>query len=347
MCFVHRLVRQHGLAHDVANGEDVRHVGAHLDVHVDKATVRHGHAGFVGGKFFAVGRAAHGLEHQIVDLRCRSGAAGFGAFERDFNAFGQGACGHGLGFEQLQVKALGVHLLPDLDQVAVRALHEAIHHFHHIEARAQRAVNRAHFQADDAATQNQHAFGHFFEFQSARAVNHAGIVGHERQTHGLRTRSNDGLLEGDHFFAAVLFLRGAGGLRHFEVVGTHELAQAAHGGDLAHLGHGRQAACEFADDFFFVAAQLVDVDHRLAEVHTEVGHVADFVHHRCDVQQGFGRNATHVQTHAAQGGVALNDDHVQAEVGRAERCRITAGATAQDEHVALDVGHPCMVLAEG
>jgi len=36
---VHRLVRQHGLAHDVADGEDVRHVGAHLDVDVDEATV--------------------------------------------------------------------------------------------------------------------------------------------------------------------------------------------------------------------------------------------------------------------------------------------------------------------
>nr|QMS48186.1 hypothetical protein WG33_0385 [uncultured bacterium] len=30
MRLVHRLVRQHGLAHDVADGEDVRHIGAHL-----------------------------------------------------------------------------------------------------------------------------------------------------------------------------------------------------------------------------------------------------------------------------------------------------------------------------
>ena len=81
-------------------------------------------------------------------------------------------------------------------------------------------------------------------------------------------------LECDHFFAAGLLLRCAGGLRHFKVVGTHELAQATHGGDLAHLGHGRQAAGEFANDFFFVAAQLVDVDGGRAEVHTEVGHVA-------------------------------------------------------------------------
>ena len=40
MRFMHGLVRQHGLAHDVANGEDVRHVGAHLDVDGDEVIIR-------------------------------------------------------------------------------------------------------------------------------------------------------------------------------------------------------------------------------------------------------------------------------------------------------------------
>ena len=31
------------MAHDVADGKDVRHVGAHLDVNVDEATVCDGH----------------------------------------------------------------------------------------------------------------------------------------------------------------------------------------------------------------------------------------------------------------------------------------------------------------
>jgi hypothetical protein len=38
-------------------------------------------------------------------------------------------------------------------------------------------------------------------------------------------------------------------------------AIAAHGGDFAHLGHRGQAASQLANDFFFVAAQLVDVDY--------------------------------------------------------------------------------------
>jgi hypothetical protein len=48
------------------------------------------------------------------------------------------------------------------------------------------------------------------------------------------------------------------------------MAVAAHGGDLAHLGHGGQAAGELADDLFLVAAQLVDVDLRGTEVHAQV-----------------------------------------------------------------------------
>ncbi|MNT94502.1 hypothetical protein D3C72_2362060 [compost metagenome] len=63
MRFVYRLVRQHGLAHDVADGEDVRHVGAHLLVDVDEAAVGDGHAGLVSGELLAVGTAAHGHEH--------------------------------------------------------------------------------------------------------------------------------------------------------------------------------------------------------------------------------------------------------------------------------------------
>jgi len=160
MRLVHRLVRQHGLAHDVADGEDMRHIGAHLDVHRDEATVCHGHTGLVGGDLLAVGAAAYGLQDQVVHLRSRRGAALFRRCERHFNAFRQGAGAHCFGLEHDVVKALGVHLLPDLDQVAVGALHQAVHHFHHVQARAQDAVHRAHFQPDDAAAQNQHPFRH-------------------------------------------------------------------------------------------------------------------------------------------------------------------------------------------
>jgi hypothetical protein len=46
-------VCQHGLANDVADGEDVRHVGAHLDVDVDEASIGDGDTGFVGSDLLA------------------------------------------------------------------------------------------------------------------------------------------------------------------------------------------------------------------------------------------------------------------------------------------------------
>jgi hypothetical protein len=55
MCLVHGLVRQHRLADDVADGKDVRHVGAHLLVDCDEAAVAHRDARLLG-----------------VDLSCRS-----------------------------------------------------------------------------------------------------------------------------------------------------------------------------------------------------------------------------------------------------------------------------------
>ncbi len=68
MRFVHGFVGQHGLAYDVADGEDVGHVGAHLDIDVDEAAVCDGYAGFVSRDFFAVGGAAYGLQDQVVGL---------------------------------------------------------------------------------------------------------------------------------------------------------------------------------------------------------------------------------------------------------------------------------------
>jgi hypothetical protein len=68
LAFMHRLVGQHGLADDVADGEDVGHVGAHLLVHRDEAALVHGHAGGFGADGLAVGAAADGHQDPVEDL---------------------------------------------------------------------------------------------------------------------------------------------------------------------------------------------------------------------------------------------------------------------------------------
>jgi hypothetical protein len=67
MRLVHGFVGWHVLTYDVAGGEDVRHVGAHLDVDVDEASVGDGDTGFVGSDFFC--RSGCGLRLAIPNHR--------------------------------------------------------------------------------------------------------------------------------------------------------------------------------------------------------------------------------------------------------------------------------------
>jgi hypothetical protein len=53
--FMHRLVGQHRVADDVADGEDVRHVGAHLGIDRDEAAVGDDDARLVGAIFLPFG----------------------------------------------------------------------------------------------------------------------------------------------------------------------------------------------------------------------------------------------------------------------------------------------------
>ena len=145
MRLMHGLVRQHGLTHDVTNGKNMGHVGAHLNVDIDKATVSHRHTCFFSANFFAVGCAAHRLQYQVVGLWRRGCSTLFCGRKRHLNAFGSGFGANGFGFQHDVVKAVGIHFLPHLDQVAICALHQAVHHFHYIEACAQGAVNGPHF----------------------------------------------------------------------------------------------------------------------------------------------------------------------------------------------------------
>src|SRR5256885_1816372 len=84
------------LADHIADGEDVRDVGTQLRVDVDVAAIGYRDAGFFGGDFLAVGRAAHGLQYHVVALR-------FGgrrlAFELDPDAVRFRFRGNGFGLE--------------------------------------------------------------------------------------------------------------------------------------------------------------------------------------------------------------------------------------------------------
>src|SRR5690606_12609532 len=91
------------------------------------------------------------------------------------------------------------------------------------------------------------------------------------------------------------------------------------------------------DDLVLVPAQLVEVDLWLAECNADVDRVRGFVDHPARMQQRLGRNAADVEAHATEGRVALDEDRILAEVGGAERGRITAGTGTEHDDLAFDV----------
>jgi hypothetical protein len=172
--FMHGLVGEHGLADDVADGEDVGHVGAHLGIDGDEAAVAHDHAGLVGADLLAVGRAARGLQDHVVLDRFRRSAF---AFEAHVEAVFLRLDGDRLGLQHDLVEAAGVLLFPHLDGVAVGALHQAVHHLDHVDAGAEGGIDGGHFEADDAAADDQHLARHEAQLERAGGIDDARVAG--------------------------------------------------------------------------------------------------------------------------------------------------------------------------
>ena len=264
MRLVHRLVRQHRLADDVADGEDVRHVGAHLLVDLDEAAIGDRDAGLVGADLLAVRAAARPPPAPGRRPAARSGA--FSPSKLTSMPAWRRLGADGLGLQHDVVEARRVHLLPDLDEVAVGALHQAVEHLDHVDARAERRVDGRHLEADDPAADHQHALRDALQQQRAGGVDDALVLGHERQLHRLRAGRDDRLGELDDLLAAAV-----GRDATSRWCGSRKLPTPRHHLDLARLGHAGQAAGELLDHAVLEAAQLVDVDLGRAVLDAVVG----------------------------------------------------------------------------
>ncbi|MNQ98994.1 hypothetical protein D3C85_1147140 [compost metagenome] len=122
------------------------------------------------------------------------------------------------------------------------------------------------------------------------------------------------------------------------MIRIEEAADACHDLDLARLRHAGEAAGELLDHTVLEVAQRVDVDFGRAVLDAVLGEQLHLVHHAGRVQQRLGGDAAHVEADAAECGVAFDQHGLHAEVGAAERGRVAAGAGAEHEHLAFDVG---------
>jgi hypothetical protein len=120
---------------------------------------------------------------------------------------------------------------------------------------------------------------------------------------------------------------------------------AAHDVDLARARHAGDAAHELRHDAFLEFAQRVEIDRGRAVTDSVRRHPLHFVHHEGRVQQRLRRNAADVEANAAERREALDEDRLHPEIRGAESRGIAAGARAQHEHLAFDVGCSLHALA--
>ena len=166
---------------------------------------------------------------------------------------------------------------------------------------------------------DQQALWDVGQLERAGRVDDALVVGQPGQRRGARAGGDHAVVELD--------------LRPVDVhraVGC-EPGRAAHDVHLALLGEPVEAARQLADHLVLPAAERVEVDLGLAEPDAEVARLSGLGDHASRVQDRLRRDAADVQADPAERLVALDERHVEAEVGGAERGRVATDAGADHE----------------
>ena len=266
--FVHGLVREHGLADQIADGEDVGHVGALLTIDRNKTAGVDVHPGVFSAELFAVWHPADGQQHAVEQLGRRIAWT----FEKRAQAARFGLDAGDLGFEQDLFVALVDFAAEGPHQIRIGARHEYVEKFDHADLGAERVVNRRHFKADDAAADDQEAAGHVLQLEGPGRIDEAGIVRETRQFDRSGAGGEDGLFEAHGNDTAVRGL-------DFGAIRSGKAGLAGQNGDLALFGHGRKTAGQPRHDAVFPGPQGRQVDLRRAEGNAVGAGSGGFVDH--------------------------------------------------------------------
>ena len=313
-----------GCADDVADREDVRHVGAHLLVDRDEATLVDVARRRLGADRAAVRHAPDRDQHAVEGLRrrrllaleaapaarrarprcpspwCRAGSArsGRGCASR------AGAPGRG--------SQPGIRLGGQFDDA---------------DARAERIVDAGHLQTDDAAADHQQAAGELRQLERAGRIDDARIVGQARQPHRLGAGGDDALLEADAF--------GAAGAASPPARSGRRSARAAHDLDLALLGEHRESAGQLADDLRSsrrAASRRSICGAPKATPRSAISSASSMTLAACSsALEGMQPTFRHTPPSVAP---ALDQRHLEAEVGGAEGGGVAARAGTEHQRAA-------------
>ena len=316
---MHRLVSQHWLSGNIADGINRGIGGLALLVDFDEAFRIHFDLGFVETRNFRVRptshRHQHAVEHLFFLFHIRTVKNHPDAILLFFQRLHRSVQQNG-GEELFQT------LVEWQYKITIRAGQQAGQHFDARHFRSQRRVHRAEFQSDVTAADDQQRLRNVGQVKGAGGIHHAWAIEFEARDHTWsRTGRDDDAVE-RHVLVA------AGHLRYFEGGRIDECRLARHELHGALLRQLSQAAGEFFHHALFPSAELVQIDFGFGEVYAPVFRLLGFFEQFCNMQQSLGWNAAAIKAHAA--GIDFRIDHrdLHAQVGGEERGGISARSAA-------------------
>ena len=187
------------------------------------------------------------------------------------------------------------------NQIRIRTCQDRVGRLDNRHLAPQGAINGSKFHADIAAADHQKILRNLGNFQGFRGCHDPGIAQIKGSRQG-RTRSNgnDGLVEVDKRLMPLRL--------HAEAVGRFEVRAPMDHLNSALLSKPSNALAEFSQDGVLPSSKLLQMNFGSSEDDPSALRAPSIVNQLGGMQQGFRRNASPVQTNAAQALILLDQD---------------------------------------
>src|SRR4029079_15371648 len=175
-------------------------VRCHLPVYGYEALVSNIDASLFCGDSLAVRLPADGHQNQIIALRLLGRR-----FPRELYMDPTQVriyCDR-LRLQHDPIETRRIHFLPDGDEIAIGARHQAVEHLDDVNPRAQYEIDGRRFKPDDAAAKNQHFLRDGPQLEGAGRIDDARIARNKGQGCSFGTGGDDGGLEADDFWGSA------------------------------------------------------------------------------------------------------------------------------------------------
>src|SRR6185437_5073971 len=331
--FLGGLVRQHRPGDDVADGIDAFDIGGEAAIDGDAPLVVDGDADRLEPEPFGIGTPPDGDQRDVTgDLVAR---AALRRLERERHSVLAALRRRHLGAKPEGEALLRQHALQVLRQLAIHAGDDAVEELDDRDRAAEATPDRTHLEADIAAADHHQALRYGGESQRAGRGDDGLLVDLDP-----RQRRHVGAGGDDDRLALELARLTAVDRRYGDASGRQKARCALDVVDLVLLEQELDAARVLADHLVLARHQRLQIELDAGDLDAMLGErvlrLGIFLR---GLQQRLGRDATDIETSAAETAALLDAGGTEAQLRCADGGDVAAGAAADDDDVVCWFGH--------